>query len=67
VKQEIHPKYEKAKITCVCGAAFEVGSTKKEMKVDICSKCHPFYTGTQRTVEVRGRAENFRRKYGLTK
>ncbi|MDI6710944.1 MAG: 50S ribosomal protein L31 [Thermoanaerobacterales bacterium] len=68
MKKDIHPKYEKkAKITCVCGATFETGSTRKEMKVDICSRCHPFYTGTQRTIETGGRAEKFRKKYGLNK
>lgn len=68
MKKGIHPKYEtKAKVTCVCGATFETGSTKKEIKVDICSRCHPFYTGTQRTVETGGRAEKFRKKYGLNK
>jgi large subunit ribosomal protein L31 len=65
--KKIHPAYQKAKIVCVCGAKFEVGSTKKEMRVDICSKCHPFYTGMQRTVETYGRADKFRRKYGLSK
>lgn len=67
MKKEIHPKYQKAKFTCICGAEFEVGSTVKEQRVDICSKCHPFYTGTQRTVETHGRAEKFRKKYGLDK
>ncbi|ACA60643.1 50S ribosomal protein L31 [Candidatus Desulforudis audaxviator] len=67
MKEKLHPAYQKARIVCVCGAQFEVGSTKKEMRVDICSKCHPFYTGMQRTVETRGRADKFRRKYGLGK
>ncbi|HPU35556.1 MAG TPA: 50S ribosomal protein L31, partial [Bacillota bacterium] len=53
--------------TCVCGESFETGSTKKEMRVEICSKCHPFFTGSQRTVETGGRAERFRKKYGLSK
>lgn len=67
MKDKIHPKYGKAKVTCVCGETFETGSTKKEMRVEICSKCHPFYTGSQRTIETGGRAERFRKKYGLTK
>lgn len=68
VKKEIHPKYyEDAKVTCVCGNSFTTGSTKKEMRVEICSNCHPFYTGAQRMVETRGRAEKFRKKYGLDK
>lgn len=65
MKKGIHPNYGKAKITCVCGESFESGSTRKEMRVEICSKCHPFYTGSQRMVETRGRAEKFRKKYGL--
>ena len=64
MKENIHPKYGKAKVSCVCG---ETGSTKKEMRVEICSKCHPFYTGSQRTIETGGRAERFRKKYGLSK
>jgi large subunit ribosomal protein L31 len=65
VKEKIHPKYGEAKVTCVCGETFTTGSTKKEIKVEICSKCHPFYTGSQRTVETGGRAEKFRKKYGI--
>jgi large subunit ribosomal protein L31 len=65
LKEKIHPKYGEARITCVCGETFVTGSTKKEIKVEICSKCHPFYTGSQRTVETGGRAEKFRKKYGL--
>jgi large subunit ribosomal protein L31 len=67
VKENIHPKYGPAKVSCVCGETFETGSTKKELRVEICSKCHPFYTGTQRTIDTGGRAERFRKKYGLTK
>ncbi|HAG11114.1 MAG TPA: 50S ribosomal protein L31 [Desulfotomaculum sp.] len=65
MKKDIHPQYHKAKITCICGETFETGSTKKEVRVEICSKCHPFYTGSQRTVETGGRADRFRKKYGL--
>lgn len=65
MKEGIHPPYYRARVICVCGETFETGSTKKELKVEICSKCHPFFTGTQRVVEARGRAEQFRRKYGL--
>jgi len=67
MKEKIHPKYGKAKVICSCGETFETGSTKKELRVEICSKCHPFFTGSQRTTETRGRAEKFRRKYGLKK
>jgi len=65
LREKIHPKYQVAKVTCVCGESFETGSTKKEIKVEVCSKCHPFYTGSQRTLETGGRAEKFRKKYGL--
>ncbi|GAB6273585.1 MAG: 50S ribosomal protein L31 [Peptococcaceae bacterium] len=66
MKEGIHPKYHKAVIICACGETFETGSTKKELKVEVCSRCHPFFTGSQaRMVDVRGRAEKFRRKYGL--
>lgn len=65
VREGIHPEVSLAKVSCVCGETFEVLSTKKELRVEICSKCHPFYTGSQRTVEVGGRADRFRKKYGL--
>ncbi|AEG16933.1 large subunit ribosomal protein L31 [Desulfofundulus australicus DSM 11792] len=65
MKEGIHPKYGPARVICVCGNTFETGSTKKELRVEICSKCHPFFTGSQRTVETRGRADRFRKKYGL--
>jgi len=65
LKEGIHPKYQPARITCVCGESFETVSTRKELRVEICSKCHPFYTGSQRQVETGGRADKFRKKYGL--
>lgn len=65
MKEKIHPQYHEAKVTCVCGETFTTRSTRKELKVEICSKCHPFYTGSQRTVETGGRAEKFRKKYGM--
>jgi len=66
MKKNIHPKYGKVTVSCVCGETFETGSTKGEdIRVEICSKCHPFFTGSQRTVETGGRAERFRKKYGL--
>jgi len=67
MKEKIHPKYGKTKVACVCGETFEAGSTRKDLRVEICSKCHPFYTGSQRTIETGGRAERFRKKYGLKK
>lgn len=63
MKKGIHPKYYEAKVTCVCGNTFTVGSTKKEIKVDICSACHPVYTGKQKIVDSAGRVEKFLRKY----
>lgn len=65
MKPDIHPKYQPARITCACGNVIETCSTKKEIRVEICSKCHPFYTGSrQRVVERGGRIERFRQKYG---
>ena len=65
MKKGIHPKYEKVTITCACGNVFETSSTKKTTKVEICSNCHPFYTGKQRAVTVEGRVEKFKQKYGI--
>ncbi|NMB16372.1 MAG: 50S ribosomal protein L31 [Firmicutes bacterium] len=67
MKKDIHPKMVKATVTCACGESFETLSTKERLRVEICSKCHPFYTGErQRLVDSGGRVERFRRKYGLT-
>ncbi len=63
MKAEIHPKYEETKITCACGNVVEVGSTKKDIRVEICSQCHPFFTGKQKLVDTAGRIERFRKKY----
>lgn len=63
MKDGIHPEYFRAKVTCVCGHTFEVGSTKKEMSVDICSACHPFFTGKHKLIDTEGRIERFRKKY----
>ena len=65
MKAEIHPKYNKAKIECACGAAFSVGSTKEKMSVEICSNCHPFYTGKEKLVDAAGRVEKFRVRASL--
>ncbi|MHB0886153.1 MAG: 50S ribosomal protein L31 [Bacillota bacterium] len=65
MKDKIHPKYALTTVTCACGATYSVGSTKKDIRIEICSKCHPFYTGTQRIVDSAGRVERFKRKYGL--
>ena len=63
MKKEIHPNYHIAKVTCACGNSFEVGSTAKELRVEICSMCHPFYTGKQRFVDTAGRVDRFKKKY----
>jgi large subunit ribosomal protein L31 len=63
MKTGIHPEYQKTKVTCACGNEFEVGSTAKEIRVEICSQCHPFFTGKQKLVDSAGRVERFRRKY----
>lgn len=66
MKDKIHPKYNKITVTCTsCGTEFETGSTTKDIRVDTCSNCHPFYTGKQRFVNAQGRAERFKSKYGL--
>jgi large subunit ribosomal protein L31 len=64
MKPEIHPSYEETIITCACGEVIQTRSTMKNLKVEICSKCHPFYTGTQKIVDTEGRVERFRKKYG---
>jgi len=64
MKEKIHPKYyPDAKAVCSCGNVFTLGSTKKEIRVELCSKCHPFFTGEQRVVDTAGRVERFRRRY----
>ena len=63
MKKDIHPQYfPEAKTTCACGAIFAVGSTKQELHVEICSQCHPFYTGTDKIVDTAGRVERFKAK-----
>jgi len=63
MKQDIHPKYEKAVVKCVCGSTFETRSTRREIKVEVCSSCHGFFTGKQRLVDSAGRVEKFHQKY----
>ena len=65
MKEKIHPNYGKAIVRCVCVETFETGSTKKELRVDICSKCHPFYTGKQKLVDSGGRVDRFKKRYGM--
>lgn len=64
VKPGIHPDYYQATITCACGAVYEVGSTRQGLRVDVCGRCHPFYTGKQKLVDTGGRVERFLKKYG---
>ncbi|WP_297211488.1 MULTISPECIES: 50S ribosomal protein L31 [Thermodesulfovibrio] len=63
MKEKIHPEYKEAKVVCACGETFTTRSTKPLIKVDICSKCHPFYTGKQKIVDTEGRVEKFMKKY----
>ncbi|MDR0721841.1 MAG: 50S ribosomal protein L31 [Treponema sp.] len=65
MKEKMHPKYAPAKITCACGNVIETRSTAKDMKIEICSACHPFFTGKQKLVDTAGRIERFRRKYNI--
>ncbi len=65
MKQDIHPDYKATVIKCACGATFETGSTKENINVEICSKCHPFYTGKQKLVDTGGRVDKFNKRYGL--
>ncbi|MDR0669099.1 MAG: 50S ribosomal protein L31 [Treponema sp.] len=66
MKEKIHPAYEVTTITCVCGNVIETRSTARNLKVEICSACHPFFTGKQKLVDTAGRIERFRRKYNIT-
>jgi large subunit ribosomal protein L31 len=63
MKQGIHPKYELVKVKCACGNEFETRSTKEKLNIDICSQCHPFYTGKQKLLDTAGRVEKFNKKY----
>ena len=64
MKDGIHPDYKVITVTCACGQSFQTRSTKNELAVDVCSACHPFYTGKQRLMDTQGRVDRFRRKYG---
>ena len=66
MKKEIHPKYDKVMVHCGCGNTFETRSTAKEIHAEICSMCHPFYTGKQKYVDTAGRIERFKKKYGTS-
>lgn len=67
MKKEIHPKYDlKTKATCACGAVYEVGSTMPEIRMEICSQCHPFYTGNEKIMDTAGRVERFKKRASAT-
>lgn len=65
MKEGIHPNYDKATVKCACGETFETRSTKGDIKVEICSKCHPFFTGRQKLVDSGGRVDKFKKRYNL--
>ena len=65
MKKDIHPKYGESTVRCACGETFKTGSTKEELSVEICSKCHPFFTGKQKLIDSGGRVDRFKKRYGL--
>lgn len=65
MKQGIHPNYVEATVSCACGNSFQTLSTKPVLKVDVCSKCHPFFTGQQRMLDATGRVERFRKRFSI--
>lgn len=65
MKPDIHPEYHVTTVTCSCGNTFETGSIKQNLRVEICSVCHPFFTGTQKFVDTGGRVDKFKKKYGI--
>ena len=67
MKQGIHPQYKQTTIRCACGEVIETASTKENLRVDICSKCHPFFTGKQKLVDTGGRVDRFKKRYNLDK
>lgn len=65
MKADIHPNYGECTVTCACGETFKTGSVKNELKVDICSKCHPFFTGKQKLIDTGGRVDRFKKRYKI--
>jgi large subunit ribosomal protein L31 len=63
MKQDIHPEYKESAVHCACGESFQTRSTRPAIRLDICSKCHPFFTGTQKLIDTEGRVDKFRKKY----
>ena len=66
MKEGLHPNYKQTTITCACGNVIETGSTKENIRVEICSKCHPFFTGKQKLVDTGGRVDRFNKRFGIT-
>ncbi len=67
MREGIHPKYEETTITCACGEVINTRSTRKDIKVEICSKCHPFFTGKQKLIDTGGRVDRFNKRFNLNK
>ena len=67
MKEGIHPNYQQTTINCACGNVIETASTKSDIKVEVCSKCHPFFTGKQKLVDTGGRVAKFNKKFGMSK
>ena len=65
MKEGIHPKFEETTVTCACGEVIKTRSTKKDIRVEICSKCHPFFTGKQKLVDAGGRVDRFKKRFGM--
>lgn len=65
MKENIHPNFTEATIRCACGETFTAGSAKQDIRVEICSKCHPFYTGKQKMLDTGGRVDRFKKRYGM--
>ena len=66
MKEGIHPNYQQTTIKCACGNVIETGSTKKDIRVEVCSKCHPFFTGKQKLVDTGGRVDRFKKRFNMT-
>lgn len=65
MKEGIHPDYKQATVKCACGETFTTGSVKEDIRIEICSKCHPFFTGKQKLVDTGGRVDRFKKRYGM--
>ena len=65
MKEGLHPDYKPTTITCACGATWETGSTQEDIHVEVCAKCHPFYTGRQKLVDTGGRVDRFKKRFGM--